>query len=295
MMRWRIFSIGPTDVCIHTAVPLFIAYAWLTGHGPLTAVALLSVLLHECAHAAAAALAGQPPRRLELTPLGAVMHLEDEVRLPPVKRLLMLLAGPAMTLLLCILALQLTGKGWLPLFLGRTIFLSNLSILVVNLLPALPLDGGRVLAMLLYRMLPAHMVGRVMRVIGTALGVMLIALNIHVSLRYGGWNLSLSMAGCCLMYSASAATTTMAMQQLKSLLDRKMRLEGRGHLPVRRVAILAGTPLHRAIRLLAPRSLTEFTLMELGTLKPLGMMTEERLIACYLDSPQMTCLEAMRK
>ena len=295
MMRWRLFSIGSTDVCIHTAVPLFIAYAWLTGHGLLTAVALLSVLLHECAHAAAAALAGQAPQRLELTPLGAVMHLEDEARLPFVKRLLMLLAGPAMTLLLCVLALQLTGQGWLPLSVGRTMLLSNLSILLVNLLPALPLDGGRVLAMLLYRLLPAHMAGRVLRVIGTALGTMLIALNIHVSLRYGGWNLSLSMAGCCLMYSASAATTTMAMQQLQALMARKMRLEGRGHLPVRRVAILAGAPLPQAIRLLAPRALTEFTLMELGTLKPLGLLTEERLIACYLDSPQMSCLEAMLK
>lgn len=292
-MRRRICTVGPTDVYLHLGTLLFVVYALLTGCWPSLLASFLSILLHECAHALAAAILGQPPREMELTPLGAVLRLEDEERLPPLRRLLMLAAGPAMTLLLCLLALRMTAWGWLPVAVGRRLFTANLAILAVNLLPALPLDGGRILTLLLACLLRPETVRRIVRALGTLLGLAAIGGSLWLSWRFGGWNWSLAAAGCFLLYSASTATTTLALHELRRLMDRKIALESRGHASVHRMAILADQPLHRAVRLLHPRALTEFAVTERATLRPMGILTEERLIARYLEQPDMTCLAAL--
>lgn len=292
-MRRRVCTLGQTDVYLHLGTLLYGAWALLGGTGRMAAASFLSILLHEGAHALAAQLCGQPPRELELTPLGAVLRLEDEERLPPGRRLLMLAAGPAMTLLLCFLALRLTSAGWLSPQTGRTLFTANLAILAVNLLPALPLDGGRMLALTLACRLRGETVGRVMRGLGTALGLAAVGGSLWLSWRCGGWNWSLAAAGCFLLYSASTATTTLAMAEMRRLMDRKSALEGRGYAPVRRLAVMADIPLHRAVRLLHPRGVTELVVMERGTMRPLGVLTEAEAVSAWLDAPQMRCGEAL--
>ncbi len=292
-MRWRLLTGGRTDVYLHAGTLLFAAWALLSGAWRMAAASFLSILLHEGAHGLAAQLCGQPPREMELTPLGALLRLEDEERLPAVKRLAVLAAGPGMTLLLCFLAGRSTACGWLTVQDGRTLFAANLAILLVNLLPALPLDGGRMLALLLSCLLRGATAGRVMRALGTAMGIAAIGVSAWTSWQHGSWNWSLAAAGCFLLYSASTATTTLAMAEMRRLMDRKTALEARGHAPVRRIAVLAGQPLHRAVRLLHPRHLTELVVMEQGTMRTMGLLTEERLISCYLDDPQLCCAEVI--
>lgn len=268
-------------------------YALAAGLWPMLLTAFLSVLLHECAHAVTAALCGEAPLEMELTPLGAVLRLEDEERLPPLRRLLMLAAGPVMTLLLCFLALWLTQGRVLPLETGRRLFMANLSILLLNLLPALPLDGGRMLALGLSCFLRGETVRRIIRISGTVLGIAAIGGSAWMAWRWGSWNLSLAAAGCFLLYSGAQATTTQALAELRMLMDRKILLERRGFLRCRSVAILAGESLRRAVRLLAPRAMTDFQLVEPGTMRRVGTLTENQLIAAYLDHPEMTCAEAL--
>lgn len=293
-MRRRICTIGQTEVYLHLATALFGAYVLLSGAWRTALAGFLSILLHEGAHALAATLLGQPPEEIEVTPMGAVMRLEDEERLPPLRRALMLAAGPVMTALLALLALQLTALGWMNMATGRALFLSNVTILMVNLLPALPLDGGRMLTLLLSCFLRAETVRRIVRTLGTVLGLAAIGGSLWLSWRFGGWNWSLAAAGCFLMYSAATATTTQAMAELRRLMDRKTLLEGRGYAPVRRVAVIADVPLHQAMRLLHPRRLTEFVVTERGTMRAIGVLTEAEAVGAWLDAPQMQCGEALR-
>ena len=205
-MRWRcrLLSIGRTEIRLNPATVLFALYAALLGQGGWLLAGTASVMLHEGAHGAAAALLGCPPAAIEVTPLGALMRLEDEAALPPGKRAVMLLAGPAATLLLCWAALVLTRIGVLDRHTGRLIFMANLSILLITLLPALPLDGGRLLALLLSLRFRGDTVRRILRIIGVILGAGCVAGNILLTWTLGGWNLSLACAGCVLLYAAYA-------------------------------------------------------------------------------------------
>ncbi|MBM2616347.1 site-2 protease family protein [Actinoplanes sp. LDG1-06] len=127
---------------------------WLAGFG-FAALFLAALLAHEYAHARVAQHHGISVRSITLWMLGGVSELEGEPRRP--RTLLHIaLAGPATSLALAgaflaavkpLGALGSTlleaGFAWLAIF--------NATIAVFNLLPAAPLDGGRVLEAVLWR------------------------------------------------------------------------------------------------------------------------------------------------
>ena len=278
-MRWKLFQLGGTVIWLHPAALIVAAYMAAAGFSGLLAVGMVSILLHEGAHALMSTCFGKPPEDIEITPLGALMRLDDDETLSPSRRLLVLMAGPVMTLVLCYLALFLTQSGWLPWPLGRQLFLCNAAMLLINLLPALPLDGGRAAAWALSVMMPRERVRAVMRAVGTALGLGCVALNLWVSWRCGGWNLSLAAAGCFLMYSAARSTTSYAMAELRDFMDRKSLLESRGTMGCRWVTLAEDATLRQAARCLHPRRYTMFSV------RGGAFLSEETVIAAYLDNP----------
>lgn len=123
---------------------------------------VLSILLHEFGHAFAGAYYGVPTRYIELHGLGGLCHFERA--LPPnrMTNIVVALAGPAVTALLWLafkglgyLAFELpTNAGFVTGVnrLGGLMFhlsLINFYLLIFNLLPAHPLDGGRALAQII--------------------------------------------------------------------------------------------------------------------------------------------------
>ena len=123
---------------------------------------LISVLLHELAHVFAVRLTGGTANELLLWPLGGVTRVS--MSSTPAAPVATALAGPFVSLLLaavCLLYLVRSGAGWslldplrLPTVnladdlghgLFALLFFANWLLVIANLLPAPPLDGGRVL------------------------------------------------------------------------------------------------------------------------------------------------------
>lgn len=117
----------------------------------------LCVTLHEFGHILAARHFGIKTPEIVLLPIGGVSRLE---RIPekPREELLMALAGPAVTLAIAISLILVLGGLPDPRTLAERITVrglfeqlayANVTLLIFNLLPAFPLDGGRVLRALL--------------------------------------------------------------------------------------------------------------------------------------------------
>lgn len=109
--------------------------------GGLAVLVFGSVLLHELGHAMAGRAFGIPTRDITLYPFGGVASMQVQANRPKVE-LLVALAGPAVNLVLAALGLVALQLGVAEAGLFVVI---NLVMGIFNLLPAYPMDGGRVL------------------------------------------------------------------------------------------------------------------------------------------------------
>lgn len=167
---WRVGRIAGIDVYVHSTFLLLLGWVasfyYLERHRVADAVSGLIfivtlfgiIVLHELGHALTARRFGIQTRDITLLPIGGVARLE---RMPddPKQELLVALAGPAvnavLAILLLLLLIPLSGLGRLTNvtlvggpFLVR-LFWVNVGLALFNLLPAFPMDGGRVLRAIL--------------------------------------------------------------------------------------------------------------------------------------------------
>lgn len=104
-----------------------------------------SALLHEIAHVLVARGLGIGISYIEILPFGVCARLKADVIKNPSDEILVAVAGPVLNIILAILTYFLNRFG---LFSGEYITyfsLCNCAMACINLVPALPLDGGRIL------------------------------------------------------------------------------------------------------------------------------------------------------
>jgi len=150
-MSWKLGRIAGIDVFLHPTFLLLLAYVGMT-QGGIGSILLVSsvfgcVLLHELGHALMARRFGIATVDITLYPIGGVARLRRMPRAPGAE-LLIALAGPAVNVLI-VLALTTVGLLGLRGDFLEELMLINLVLALFNLIPAFPMDGGRVLRALL--------------------------------------------------------------------------------------------------------------------------------------------------
>ncbi len=193
---WKLGKIAGIDVHIHWTfflLPALIALSTIASGGGVAAatagvVLILAVfgcvVLHELGHALAARRYGIGTHDITLLPIGGVARLE---RIPekPSHEIAVALAGPAVNVAIAALlwvGLFAVGSmtAWLPAlaiggsFIGQLLWI-NIALVAFNLLPAFPMDGGRVLRALLATRLPRV---RATRIAATVAQVMAVGFGI---------------------------------------------------------------------------------------------------------------------
>ena len=189
-------------------VPVFLTPSWflfagfvLLTYGPLLAqrfgqvagfsaaatyalLLLASVLLHEIGHCVVARAFGLPVRSITVTLLAGLTEITEAPQ-TPAREYAVAVAGPLVSLLLAGLGYagaELLAEGGLAWFLVRGIAVINGVVAVFNLLPGLPLDGGRVLRAAVWRVTgdPQRATrisawsGRVVAVVGVPLAMLVV-------------------------------------------------------------------------------------------------------------------------
>lgn len=194
-MGWapRVGSLFGIELRIHVTFLLLLAFLglahWLPDRDVGAALVgvsffcllFLCVVLHELGHALAARQFGIKTQDITLLPIGGVARLE---RMPekPLQELWVAIAGPLVNVVIATglyLGLKATGT-WQPLEqvtttggnLAERLWVANLFLVMFNLLPAFPMDGGRVLRAFLAMGMPYARATRVAARVGQGMAVL---------------------------------------------------------------------------------------------------------------------------
>jgi Zn-dependent protease len=288
---FRIARIKGIDIRVHITFALALLWAALEWGlwrglglaGALYGVALIALLfvcvtLHELAHSLVARRYGATVRGITLLPIGGVAYLDGEPE-RPAQEFWMALAGPAVNVALAALvgAFALPLLGWRALtgfsalwgtLNGLTIerllvdlLTANVGLAIFNLLPAFPMDGGRVLRAILASRMDGLDATRIAVRVGQGLALLLGL----VGLLTGALNLLL-VAGFVFFGAAQEWRGA----QLKSALRQ---------VPASAALIRGGLtlsphdPLARAINVALGGGQTDFAVFERGYL--VGVLTRE--------------------
>lgn len=223
-----IFSFKGIGVFIHWTfllLPAYIAYSgWQDGmviaeilkEVGLVLIVFFCVLLHEFGHSLTALRYGVRTKNIVLLPIGGVASLE---RMPeePRKEFWITLAGPMVNLVIAILAfgvIAITGvtESVSDLLLGATewtnvlmfIFGMNVFLFLFNLIPAFPMDGGRLLRSLLSMRMPRPKATMIAGRIGQFMSIVFVVAAIYMEAPF------LGLIGVFIFMAAGAEIRTVA-------------------------------------------------------------------------------------
>ncbi|MCY0888922.1 MAG: M50 family metallopeptidase [Alicyclobacillaceae bacterium] len=227
MTQWR-YSAHPLFVLLMIA-------AAIVGLLPQALLLFVVVFLHEMGHAVAAELHGCKVKKVTLLPFGGVAELEyGAMGFRPRVEASIAVAGPAVNLLLIGISVLLSGNIHLIEF-ARELFDLNLWILLFNLLPALPLDGGRILRAIRSREIGYELATReAFRMAFWASGAALL-LGL-ASLATGRPHLGALMLGVFLLLSALGGRRRVRVETMQFLTQRTALTQARNH-PVLSLAV----------------------------------------------------------
>ncbi|MDG4655373.1 M50 family metallopeptidase [Ectobacillus antri] len=134
-----------TKLSIHPLFWVLIAVGVITAHFREILILFSIVFIHELGHAFAAAHYRWRIKQIQLLPFGGVAELEEHGNKSLKEELVVIAAGPIQHVWMMGAAYALYEMGMLSSYLYTTFFWSNISLLVFNLLPIWPLDGGKIM------------------------------------------------------------------------------------------------------------------------------------------------------
>ncbi|OFW76508.1 MAG: peptidase M50, partial [Alicyclobacillus sp. RIFOXYA1_FULL_53_8] len=236
--------------------PLFVLLALLAvgvGLWRELVVLFLLVMLHELGHAAVATHYGYEVEEVSLLPFGGVASISyGSIGFSPRHEGAIAIAGPLVNLALVVLALVLGGVGIWPVSFVHQVTQLNVWIAVFNLLPGLPLDGGRVLRAARSRGLGYEAATLEAYKVSIWISVFLLGLG-GVALWSGYPHLGILVLGAFLFISAWTGRRQMAGDTIR-FLDAKRRQHAGFERPsvVRALAVGQATRLREVVRQFAP-------------------------------------------
>ncbi|HEY7263936.1 MAG TPA: site-2 protease family protein [Trebonia sp.] len=206
----------------------------------------VSVLVHELSHSVVALGYGLPVRRILLYPLGGISEIEKEPQ-TPLREFCVSAAGPA-------LSLALGGAGWaltkvvsdgVSGSLVRQLMYANIIVGIFNLLPGLPLDGGRMLRAVIWKFTGRPATATIAAAwVGRALAVALLVIPFYSGRLAGGDMVSTLWVAVIAAFMWVGAGQSIRATKFR---ERLPELQAR-RLARRAISVPATMPLAEAIR-----------------------------------------------
>ena len=121
-------------------MPIFAVFAF-GGSFHLCLIAYMVAIIHEMGHLLASKILGYSANGMKIEPFGVCLNLSSHISNSP-HEFVISMAGPFANFIMLALGTALAYSG---ICIPKAFFVANFYMLFINLLPVMPLDGGRII------------------------------------------------------------------------------------------------------------------------------------------------------
>ncbi len=215
------------------------------GMGDVVLCTIPALILHEWAHIIAAAALGMTITEMELFPFGCAAKMQC-FALSRAKEIIVAAAGPAANLITACAVFVIDRYTESFAFAGKLIA-ANIAIATVNLLPALPLDGGRIARALFASFMGYRRATKFMAMAGIFFAAIITGIGVY-TVAEGSFNPSFFVMGIFLCLSSIKEMRNATYTLIRDLSDKKQRLGARRTLNINRFAAMQSEKLGDIMR-----------------------------------------------
>ncbi|MBQ9832892.1 MAG: M50 family metallopeptidase [Clostridia bacterium] len=264
----KLFDVGTTRVSFNPLLAVPLAYYILNDGLSVVAMLFLTLSLHELSHTVMASMLCYKTESIELHPFGFEARLAGELK-STWDELAIASAGPLFSIItgLCCMALQ-KEAGFVFDFAQASLALG-----VLNLIPAYPLDGGRMLLSFLTLGFDAVKAKRISVLLGFAVSALLLAGAVLVR----PFNPSLAVFGIFICIADIKELKRLKTIKISSMLRSRTTLRKGESLPVRCIALHKNVTYSEAMRYIGTNIYTVIIVLD-DDMNELDCISQNRLI-----------------
>jgi stage IV sporulation protein FB len=242
-LRLRTGKIAGVNIILNNWFLVLLILFLLGGMIEKVLLVFSAVLLHELAHIFTAAALGYKIKEVEILPFGAVARIEKLSQAPCAKEIMIAAAGPLASFGLAVLSYS--GKQ-------EFYYEVNLMLAIFNLLPALPLDGGRILRAALALRKGYERATKEVILVGKAVIITLLGFSLYQYFKTSSINLTALFAAVFLAISAKKEINLASFRAMLQISGKKAELAAKKIMLTTYFTALHISTLGEIVRLFRP-------------------------------------------
>jgi stage IV sporulation protein FB len=254
------------------------------------------IIIHELSHMLVALISGGRIYSLRILPVGLNAQIDDS-RLSKYRKILIYMAGPCINLIFALIIYLISANYFVSAELALGVYI-NIWLALFNLLPVLPLDGGKITMELLanrYGLFGAYKKMYIVSFLLSA-GIIILGLVIFINSLY---NVSLILVGIYILLCTKESRRETALLNIKNFVFKRSQITKKGVYPVREIVVLKNVKLAEAIKAFDHENVFHIVNVLDDDLRVVKVLTEQQILDALLmnsvDSTFDELLDALKE
>lgn len=284
-------SIWGVDIKFNLLICIVFIVFFLFGYVENAVISFFVVLLHEGAHIMMAKILGYRIDSIEIFPFGGVARIEEAIAVNPQHEIMIAMIGPITNFITVFISYNLLNVLHISNELFAFFTYANLTIGIFNLLPIIPLDGGRVFRAYLAYLIGFKRATQIAVILAKIISVFLFLLGFYM-MQYNQLNILVLFIAIFLYIAAHREHKMAVFIFMKEITQKNQHLLSEGVLKTKYLVAVKNTSAKDVMNQFLPRTYHIITVMDKGC-KVIGVLTESELFDGVMEYGLNVSLEKL--